>query len=179
MTEGQTTGRGIAVQPRWRVVLNLLGGFAGLCTLFALVTTALGAWVEHTQARWPEAAARIEKCRLDPTSTGRRDRYYINCLLSYEVGDKEILARVDSARVPGPQVWQYPRGQFERLQEWVDEHPEGTPIAVHYNPANPKKVALVVTDMPGAGPRTPSNLKVLCVFAAACAVLLGMASIGR
>jgi len=33
-------------------------------------------------------------------------------------------------------IWQYPPQQFEMVQEWVDAHPEGTPIAVHYHPAN-------------------------------------------
>ena len=28
-------------------------------------------------------------------------------------------------------IWQYPPQQFEMVQEWVDAHPEGTPIAVH------------------------------------------------
>lgn len=122
--------------------------------------------------------ARIENCDLRPTSTGRQSSYYIDCLLSYEVRDGEFQARVHSASVPSPQVWQYLRGQSERLEEWVDEHPEGTPIMVHYNPANPGKVALVVTDMPLRGPRTPGNLRVLGVFAVACAVLLAIARIG-
>jgi len=174
-----TAGPGKAAVPLWRGVLMLLGGFAGLCSLFALVTTALGAWLEHREAQWPQATARIQKCDLRPISTGRRNSYHIDCLLNYQVGDEEFQARVYSHNAPGPQVWQYPQGQFERLQEWVDEHPKGTPIVVHYNPAHPKKLALVATDMPGGGPRTPSNLKVLYVTVAICAVLLVIASIGR
>jgi hypothetical protein len=37
-------------------------------------------------------------------------------------------------------------------------------VVVHYDPADHVKVALVATDMPLGGPRTPSNLKVLEVW---------------
>jgi hypothetical protein len=37
-------------------------------------------------------------------------------------------------------------------------------IVVHYDPADHVKVALVATDMPLGGSRTPSNLKVLEVW---------------
>jgi hypothetical protein len=65
------------------------------------------------------------------------------------------------------------------LQEWVDEHPQGTPIEVGYDPVNPKKAVLVATDMPLAGPRTPNNLRLLGFSAASCVVLLTIARIAR
>jgi hypothetical protein len=65
------------------------------------------------------------------------------------------------------------------MQEWVDEHPPGTPIAVHYDPANHKKAALVTTDMPLGGPQTPDNLKLLEVTAGICALLLAIAALTR
>jgi hypothetical protein len=79
------------------------------------------------------------------------------------VGGEEIVSRVHSRSTPAPRrvIWQYPPGQFQRLQEWVDAHPEGTPILVHYDPANHSKAVLVATDMPLGGPRTPGNVKLL------------------
>ena len=58
-------------------------------------------------------------------------------------------------------------------------HPEGTSIEVHYNPANPGKAALVETDMPGGGPHTPNNLKLLGIATVSSIVLLGIARIAR
>jgi len=75
--------------------------------------------------------------------------------------------------------WQYPTGQLELLQDWVDEHPEGTPIVVRYDPANHKKAVLVTTDMPLGGPRTPNNLRLLGFFAVSFVVLLAIARIAR
>jgi hypothetical protein len=69
--------------------------------------------------------------------------------------------------------------QFELVQQWVDEHPPGTPIAVHYDPADHKKAVLVATDMPLGGPRTPDNLKLLEVTAGSCVLLLAIAGITR
>jgi Protein of unknown function (DUF3592) len=156
-----------------------LGLFAGLCGVFALVVTVAEAWQEHAQALWPVATARVEKCGLHQTSSGRRDSYYIDCRLGYMVGAEEILANVYSRSVPSPTVWQYPPNQIGPLQDWVDNHPQGTLIAVRYNPANPKKAVLVVTDMPRGGPHTPNNLKLLGIAATSCALLLTIARIGR
>ena len=175
-----TTGAAPKSQLTWRGFVGLMGFFAGLCTIFALVVTVAEAWQEHNQAQWPVATSRIQGCDLDPVSTGSRDKYYIRCRLSYVVGGEEVVAKVYSRSVPGPNIWQYPPNQIGPLQEWVDEHPPGTPIAVHYDPEKHEKAVLVATDsMLMGGPRTPSNLKLLQVAAASCLVLLTIARITR
>jgi Protein of unknown function (DUF3592) len=138
---GSTTS--VSPKPRltWQGFVALLGFFAGLCTIFAFLVTVAEAWQEHNQAQWPETTARIEKCGLRPTSTGRRNRYYIDCRLSYAVGADEIVTKVYSRNVPSPQTWQYPPNQIGPLEEWVDEHPQGTTITVHYDPRNPEKLS--------------------------------------
>jgi hypothetical protein len=178
-----TTGSVPQNPPRWRVwvgLLGLLGVLAGLCTVFALVVTAAEAWVEHAQAQWPKATARVQRCDLD-IYTHKPESYWMDCTLSYTVRGEEIVSHVHSRSTPAPRrvIWQYPARQFEQLQEWVDEHPEGTPIAVHYDPANHKKAVLVVTDMPLGGPRTPANLRLLGFFAASCVLLLAISRVAR
>lgn len=167
----------------WRGFVFLAAAFlaltAALCTVFALVVTAVQAWGEHTQAQWPEVTARVQRCGLK-NYVGKWEWYWIDCSLSYTVRGEEIVSHVRSRNTAAPRriIVQYPPGQFELLQEWVDEHPEGTAIAVHYDPANRKKAVLVATDMPGAGPRTPNNLKLLGFCAVSCAVMLGIARAG-
>jgi hypothetical protein len=163
----------------WRGIAGLLGVFAGLCAIFALVVTVIEAWQEYVQARWPETAARIENCTMHQSSTGRRDRYYIDCYLSYVVDDQRFGLRAYSSRVPAATVWQYPANQIGPLQEWVDAHPQGTPAVVRYDPANHRKAVLAATDMPRGGTHTPNNLKLLAFFAAMCAVFLGIVRITR
>jgi hypothetical protein len=169
--------------PKGRLMLQgvagLLGLFAGLCTILALVVTVAQAWQEHAEARWPEVMARVDRCRLHQTSTGRRDRYYIDCRLSYAEGAEQVVTNIYSVNVPSPQVWQYPPNQIAPFEEWVDRHPPGTPIAVRYDPAKHKKVVLVKADMPRGGPRTPNNLKLLGIAAASCVVFLAIARIAR
>lgn len=164
---------------RWQVIAGLMGLFAGLCTVFALIVTVAEGWQEHSQAQWPVTTARIDKCGLHQSSTGRRDRYYIDCRLSYVAGGEEIVARVYSSSVPSPTVWQYPPNQIGPLQEWVDNHAQGTPIAIRYDPGNPKKAVLIATDMPTGGPHTPNNLKLLGMAALSCVVLLTIARFAR
>ena len=163
----------------WRGLVALMGLFAGLCTIFAFVVTLAEGWQEHAQVRWPEVTARVDSCGLDQTSTGRREMYYIHCRLSYAVSAEQNIANVYSTNAPSPRIWQYPPNQIGPLEEWVDEHPPGTPMAVHYDPADHTKVVLVATDMPRGGPRTPSNLKLLGIAATSCGVLLAIARITR
>jgi len=158
-----------------------MGLFAGLCTLFALVVTVGEGWQEHVHAQWPAATARIQSCGLGPVSSRRNAYYGINCRLSYLVGSEQIEAKVYSRSIPAPQrvIWQYPPNQIGTLQQWVDEHPEGTPITVHYDPDNPRKAVLVETDMPLGGPQTANNLKLLGFAAASCVLLLTIARFAR
>jgi hypothetical protein len=76
-------------------------------------------------------------------------------------------------------IGKHPAAQVELMEDWVEEHAEGTRLVVHYDPANHRKAALVTTDMPLGGPRTPNNLKLLEYFAAASVVLLTIARITR
>jgi hypothetical protein len=86
----------------------LLGFLAGLCAMFALVVTVTQAWQQRAQARWPEATARVDRCGLEQTSSGRRETYYIHCRLSYAVGGEQIVTNVYSGNVPSPEIWQLP-----------------------------------------------------------------------
>jgi len=168
----------------WRGYAMLLASFfgltAGLCTVFALVVTVAQAWVEHRQAQWPQAMAHVQRCGLE-IYTHKPESYWIDCSLSYTVRGGDIVSHVHSRSTPAPRrvIYQYPAGQFDRLQDWVDQHPEGTAMAVHYDRANRKKPVLVATDMPMGGPRTPCNLKLLGVFGVSCVVLLGIARLAR
>ena len=170
--------------PRWRGLVVLLlvffGLTAGLCTVFALVVTAANAWVEHAQAQWPEVTARVQRCGVD-IYTHKPEAYWIDCSISYVVRGEEIVSHVHSHSTPAPRrvIWQYPAGQFDKMQEWADAHPERTPIVVHYDPANHKKAVLVNTDMPRGGPDTPNNLRLLGFFALFSALLMMGARIAR
>jgi len=159
--------------------LIVLVALSGLCTIFAAVVTAAQAWQEHAQARWPEVTAHVDRCGLDQTSSGRREKYYIHCRLSYAVGAEQNVANVYSINVPSPNVWQYPSNQIEPFAEWVGEHPPGTPIVVRYDPDKHTKVVLVANYMPWDGPRTPSNIKQLEVWAGSFLVLVTIARITR
>ncbi len=182
-----TSEQGKAARQFCRGIATLLGCFMGLCSVFALIATAAGAWEERAEAHWPEAMASVEACGLDlyRKSTGRGpdrpEAYYIDCRLSYGANGKTIVTKVKSrhSQWANRAAWPDPWIKIRQMQAWVDGHPEGTLIAVHYKPANPKTVALVGTDMPLGESRTPDNLMLLEFFAAACAVLLTIARVVR
>jgi len=159
--------------------LTVLGLLSGLCTIFAAVVTAAQAWQEHGEASWPELTARVEQCGLKQTSTGRRNGYYIRCRLSYSVGDDRTVATIYSRNVPSRDVWQYPPNQIEPFEKWVAEHPPGTPMEMRYDPAKHTKIVLMADYMPGGGPRTSSNIRLLGVCAGSFLVLLTISRVTR
>jgi hypothetical protein len=159
--------------------LTVLVALAGLCTIFASVVTAAQAWQEHAQSRWPEVTARVDECNLNRTSSGRREKFYIRCRLSYAEGAEQHATNIYSTNVPSPEIWQYPPNQIAPFEEWVNDHPQGTPIVVRYDPANYTNVVLVEGNMPRGGPRTPNNVKLLEFVAGSFLVLLTIARITR
>jgi hypothetical protein len=112
-------------------------------------------------------------------SSGRRERFYIRCRVNYEVGAQQHAANIYSTNVPSPEIWQYPPNQIAPFEEWVNGHPPGTPIVVRYDPADHTKIVLVAANMPGGGPRTPNNVKLLEFLAGSFLVLLTISRITR
>src|SRR5579871_3923286 len=148
----------------WVGVLALFA-LSGLCTIFVAVGTVAQAWQEHAQESWPEVTARVEKCRLHQSSTRKRDRYYIDCILGYEIGLEPNQVHVYSV---GRVQWAF----TGPLQEWIDAHPVGTPIGARYDPGDLKKIVLLPPYMPGDGLHTANNVKLLIVCAGSFLVLL-------
>jgi uncharacterized protein DUF3592 len=175
-----TTGTEQTQKGLWvRLGLMVLVLFFGLCTVFAAVVTAAQAWQEHVQARWPEVTARVDDCGLTRTSTREREMFYIRCRLNYTVGAEQHAATIYSIRVPSRELWQYPPNQIAPFEDWVSNHPQGTPIVVRYDPDDHAKVAQWTTDMPRGGPHTPNNVKLLEVCAGGFLLLLTIARITR
>jgi hypothetical protein len=174
-----TTEAGPGRQLVWLGLVGL-GLFAGLCSLFLLVGTVIQGWQEHARAQWPQATARVQRCSVD-LYTHKPEAYRIDCRLSYLVGAEEVVAEVYSRSTPAPRrvISQQPATQIGLMQEWVDNHPPGTPITVHYDPTNHAKAVLGATDMPLGGLRTPNNLTLLGYAAGGCALLLAIAKITR
>jgi Protein of unknown function (DUF3592) len=144
-------------------VLALLA-LSALGTIFVGVVTAVQAWQENAEEHWPVVTARVEKCYLRQSSTRKRDRYYISCRFIYQVGFAQNEANIYSARVQWPFTGP--------MQEWIDAHPAGSPIEVRYDPTNHKNIVLMPPYMPGKGPHTQDNVKLLMVCAGSFAVLL-------
>src|SRR6266436_4468571 len=89
--DGRTTGAMSTVG-----LISLLGLFAGLCTIFALVATIADAWREHVQQGWPLATATIQHCSLDPYLRKRVNYWHIDCRIGYLANSEETITRIRS-----------------------------------------------------------------------------------
>lgn len=159
--------------------LILLVALFGLCTLFAAVVTVAEAIQAYAQESWPQATARVDQCRMEQSSTRRRQMYNIRCQLTYAVGAEQNVASVYSTSVPSAQVWQYPRNQIGPFEDWLNAHPPGTPIVVRYDPARHSKMVIATDFMPRGGPHTPNNIKLLALSGGGFLFLFGLARITR
>jgi hypothetical protein len=151
-------------------LIGLMGLFFGLCAIFAAIVSAAEGWREHAQARWPETTARIQECSVDPYEPLRGPRvvWHIECRIAYALGFEEVVAKIRSRSVPeGKSV--------ALMHQWVAEHPPQCSIVVRYDPSDHKNAVLTTTDMPYAGPRTPSNLRLLVIFTLGSVVLITIA----
>lgn len=164
-----TTGTSATGKLAWLALIVLVLLF-GLCTIFASVTTVAQAWQERVQSQWPQVTARVDRCDLLQNSAGPK-KFYIRCHLSYAVGTEQNTTTVYS-------MLAFPSANGP-LAEWVDGHPQGTPILVRSDPADHTKVVLVAPLMPRGGARTPSNIKLLEFFAGSFLVLVLIALITR
>src|SRR6202035_6085374 len=112
---------GVRKGPLLWLALVVLGFFAGLCSMFALVVTAAQAWQEHAQAQWPQAAATVQTCAVE-IYMHKQKSYWIECRISYPVGAEQVVTRVHSRSSPAPSrvVSQHPTAQIDLMQDWVD-----------------------------------------------------------
>lgn len=157
-----------------RGIVLLLGCFTTLCSLLAALATAFDAWRDHVHAGWPAAQARVADCEIHEYQS-QGNSYGIRCRFTYVAAGQDAAARIDSRPVTDPArvIWQSAGSVgLGELQAWVDAHPAGTQVELHYDPARPDSAALVHTDMPLAGPRAPGDLRVLRLFAILSLVLL-------
>jgi len=141
-----------------RATLGVLVILSGLCTIVVSVGTAVQAWQEHAQEKWPEVTAHVDSCELEQVSDGGQ-KCHISCRLSYAVGPERNVATVSSRNAPSRGVWQYPRNQIRPLEEWIEAHPPGTPISLRYDPA--KHTEVVAMDKLIGGTHTQGNIRCL------------------
>lgn len=146
-------------------VMMLLGVFAGLCAVFALVVTAGEAWGEHVQQSWPVATATLRRCNVDRYKSMHNEvTWRIICNVSYFAQGDETAARVTSHSA-------FAGADVQAMTDWVNQHQPGSSISVRYDPANHRKALALPTDMPFSGPRTPHNVVLLLSFFLGCIVL--------
>jgi hypothetical protein len=140
------------------------------------IHTVIDKWREHAQERWPQVTADIQRCSVDPyvTRRGRSPIWHIRCRIGYRVGANQVESSIRSRSTASGRG-----GDTGRMRQWFASHPGGSPIIVRYDPTDPNIAILAATDMPDAGPRTPTNLKLLLISSVACLGLLTIARLLR
>jgi hypothetical protein len=162
----------------------LFGCFLGLCALFSLVVTIGVGLQQIWQARWPETTATIRECSIEPPVERSRANV-IDCRISYVVDGQPFISAVRSMSSTAPENvdWEYPPGRvqriFDAMQDWVDAHPPGSPLIVHYDPFNHQKAALDSTDMPLGGPQTRNDAGLTAGLSAVTAAFLAVGFFAR
>ena len=148
--------------------VGLFGLVAGLCAMLAAFAT-LSDWRDETaQARWPVVSALIVGGEVDPSrdshgGTAWQLRYRVR----YEAEGERVATLSSRSERSDDEV--------AKLHAWAARHRRGGHIDVRYDPAQPSRAIFASADVPGAGPRTTTDLQLLVIAAAACVGLLALA----
>lgn len=150
-------------------VVGLFGLFAGLCTIFALVGALVDWREEAAQARWPVVSALIEQGYVD----SRRPKPHSAILweLRYRVRYQAAGERVATVTSHSESS----DGEVAKLHAWAAKHRRGGHIDIRYDPSQPGSAVFASADVPGAGPRSGTDLQLVMIFATACVGLLALA----
>jgi hypothetical protein len=153
-------------------VLSLFGLCAGLATMFALVVTVMDWRDESAQARWPVVSASIDRGAVTSyrrfQSDGGGTVWQLRYRLRYEIDGEERTATLSSRSASSDD-------EVAKLRAWAAQHRRGGRIDVRYDPSAPNRIVFASADVPNAGPRTSSNLKLTGLAAIVCFALLVLA----
>ena len=165
-------------QRKWPVLAILASYVFALFATFAAVATGIEVVSQWRKEQWPSARAAIERCEVKPyiPSFGRRavSGYYITCGIRFEAGlAQTVTTDIRSLNAPAPEraIWPDPSPRILGMRAWVDQHPPGTALLIHYDPAHPLEAVLKDTDMPYAGPQLSDDAALLLTFASICGLL--------
>jgi uncharacterized protein DUF3592 len=149
---------------------GFLAVFAALCTIFVLFGTVADWREEAAQARWPVVSALIQSGEVDPHrishgGTAWQLRYRVR----YEADGQERVATLSSRSEMSDEA-------PAALRAWAAKHRRGGHVDIRYDPAQPGHAVFASADVPGAGPRTTTDLQLLLI---AATVWVGMAALAR
>src|SRR5882724_8095256 len=126
-----------------------------LAIFFAAGLEIEGLWrarQERIEAQvWPAVTAVVDHCALDrwAGANGRRSvSYKIRCSFTYSVNGIDYLSRTQTvgqrhSSFGSPQ--DLPPDAL-RMEAWAKQHKKGSPMLIHYNPANPANISLAGAD---------------------------------
>jgi len=146
--------------------LLVVGFLLGLCALATGVKTAVDAYKENAEAKWPRVIATITRQAVGESFVGRynsRSVWYIQSQLRYSVGGQELTSSVRSRTSSS---------QRAAMRKWVARHQPGTCLAVRYDPKYHDIAIPDAGDMPESGPEAPDDLKMFLIFLLPCIALI-------
>jgi hypothetical protein len=151
-------------------LVGLFGVFAALCALFGLFVTVAEGFEDAAQARWPVVAALIEHGEVAASGTDRQGGaplWQLRYRVRYEVDGREHRATLTSHTTASDET-------LAKMRAWAGRHHRNGGIDIRYDPSQPAR-ALFTADVPGAGPRTATNLELTIVATLAAVALLWLA----
>jgi Protein of unknown function (DUF3592) len=152
----------------WTIVAAAVCWFFAVNQIYALWKT----WADHPgNHTWSMAPGRIAISRVSvsPTHPSGRDPAHAGAVIRYRYRVGETDYEGDSIRIGGKS-----RSMGLLAKALIKKFPEGRPVEVYYDPADPAKSSL---DMKGKGPH--ASIIILIVFGAIAGVLTAHAIAGK
>ena len=138
--------------------LLVVGFLLGLCAQATCVKTAVDAYKENAEAKWPRVIATVTRQAIGESFVGRyhdRSVWYIQSGLRYSDRGQELTSSVRSRTSSSERA---------AMRKWVARQQPGTFLAIRYDPRHHDIAIPDAEDMPESGPEAPDDLKMFLLF---------------
>jgi len=150
-------------------VIGIFGVAAGLGAVLGLIVTIIEWREEVAQAHWPVVTAVVQSSSVDSYRTSKQGTVWrLRCHVRYAADWAEHTATLSSRSVQSD-------ADITAMRLWAAQHRRDTSVDVRYDPDQPSHIVFATDDVPGAGPRTGTNVTITLAAATICALCLAFA----
>ena len=150
--------------------LSVLGFLFVLCALVMIAKTAIDAYRETKQAKWPSVVATVTQSNVRKTYR-KGYEWQIETEVRYLVDGKEQASSIHS-RVASS-------GDEREMYRWVSQHPPGTQLPIRHDPDHQGTVVPDAGDMPETGSQVVGDLQMLLIFSVLSVALIAIGRVLR
>jgi hypothetical protein len=141
-------------------LVRLFAAFLWLCAALAAIAAGWQAYDRHVvSTAWPQVDAEVVKCAVVAHAPAHKPPFStLACQFRYNVRDVEYTGKTSSTGIPSAE-------QEAAMHKWAARHRPGSRQAIHYDPADPRRISLGDADASFQADTPAQRLRLAGLFA--------------